>query len=107
MEFCRAVHNRNSTQPSATFDQSSLTTSSANPTITGIASNVSTMVLAIKNQLGVSIANINASVTGGTWAIPIGGLTNGTYSLTLYNIVNGYNLTNAQVLATGTLTVQQ
>ena len=104
--------------PSATIDQSSLTTSSLTPTITGHASGVASVNVEVVDSNGARIAQDNATYTAttGVWSFPINASTEtrnsagmlslntpGTYSVIVYGLVAGSGVQ----LATGTLTIHQ
>ncbi len=97
-----------SATPSATIDQSSLTTGYSNPTITGSAQNMGQVFVAIVNKsTGVAYGdgslgtNHNATVTNGRWSFTPTGLANGTYAVTVQSTDDGTNITPVS----GTLTV--
>ncbi len=98
----------NALQPTATIDQSSLTSTSNTPTITGTAQGVSQVELTIVSSSGVAYgsgvlgANRDAPVVNGRWSFPATlGLSNGSYTVTVRSVDDGTNM----VPVTGTLTV--
>lgn len=84
----------NSTQPSATIDQSSLTTGYVNSTITGTAANTSSVVIDLKG-----IPSVTAPVSNGRWSAQIPYYTSGTYTIQVSDS------TDSMVLTTGTLSI--
>lgn len=84
--------------PTANIDQSSLTTSSSMPTISGSAFNVSQLGISISNSGGKVWASGNFAVSGGRWSSTVfQTLLPGTYQVQVYS--------NNVVLTTGTLTI--
>ena len=101
-----SVNGTTSLQPSATIDQSSLTSNSGYPVITGSASNVSSVYVYISssNEGGGSLV----PVVNGRWNSGVvyakaetNGFPAGSYTVTVYG-----NEMYGPILTTGTLTVQ-
>jgi hypothetical protein len=94
------VTGSNSTQSSATIDQSSLTTGSANPTITGsTTAGPATFLVSIKNSSGSTVYSSAPPINNGHWSVVSPALAAGTYQVIVYGGGGG------NILATGTLTV--
>src|SRR5665213_3430183 len=104
-----AARTTHSTQATASIDQSSLTTSSGVPTITGSASGVSSVYVAVTagtNQAGTAnqAGNGQVSVVNGRWNVTIypkaeDVFTAGVYSVSVYTALGG------TLLTTGTLSI--
>ncbi len=84
----------NSTQPSATIDQSSLTTGFSTPTITGTATGISQVEIDLKGY-----SSIIAAVSNGTWSAQLPIYSAGSYAIQVSNPNTG------TVLTTGTLVI--
>ncbi|HEV8666468.1 MAG TPA: hypothetical protein VN665_01290 [Candidatus Paceibacterota bacterium] len=83
-------------EPSATIDQSSLTTTTSTATITGTAVSATSVRVALGPEAGIVVPVVN-----GRWTATFSGLSAGAgYSVTVMNS------TGTRGLATGTLTVQ-
>ncbi len=88
---------------SATIDQSSLTTGSATPTITGTASGISSVYILVRSLSSSDpVGNVEegptpVDVTNGRWSTGVlygkGGFTPGTYTVSIENGLNGPLLT--------------
>src|ERR1700690_1233063 len=99
-------------QPSASIDQSSLTTSSGVPTITGSASGVYSVFVTVTagtNQVGTATQTGigEGDASNGRWSATIypkgaNAFTAGIYTVTIYNDLSGLY---GPVLATGTLSI--
>ena len=111
------IANQHSTAPSATIDQSSLTTSSLSPTITGTASGVSSVYIQVISLSSADPAGTveegptPVTVTNGDWSTGTlygkGGFTPGTYTVSIENGVNGPLLTSGTLtLGTNTINTQ-
>ena len=108
-----AVFNTGKAGASATIDQRSLTTTSANPTITGTVWNADIGLRILKGRVAVPspIDTVSqdyvwqspnvSSVAGGRWSAQVAGakLENGIYTVVVSDVKTGH------VLATGTLVV--
>ncbi len=127
----QTITSNNSTQPSATINQSSLTTGSATPVISGTYSNTGAMALAIcagnaslpinslpncvfvdHSDHGGSLQTTSTSATSGTFVDNYApSLASGTYTVGVYTYQNIYTSAGYQgpsgitLLTTGTLTV--
>jgi hypothetical protein len=93
-----------STSPTAMINQESLTSTSATPTITGTATQVSgSVMVVIANQNGYAGSGFLAPASNGAWSGTVSSsfpIPNGTYSVSVYDGSSG------PLLTTGMLTVE-
>lgn len=73
-----------STAATVSFDKSSLSATSTNPTITG-TSNTSVVNLTARSSTGNMTSSGPETVSGGRWSAPLSNLMTGIYSLFLYD----------------------
>jgi hypothetical protein len=94
--------------PTAAIDQSSLTTSSNYPILSGSAAGVSHLTFHVANSNMTSYASGQVTTaTSGRWSVALSYLPAGTYTVKVYKYdpARGYELSSATLLTTGTLTI--
>jgi hypothetical protein len=98
---------QSSTQPSATIDQSSLTTTSLAPTITGTATGVSQLYVVVYNSSDKvwGSGNTDVNVVNGRWSVQIGAPVSSFVLAPGIYTVKVYVWPGDALLSSGTLTV--